>query len=93
MDAPRPVLLFKDPAADSNYESTLQSKGYLTKCIPVLHTIHTNIADLVERLLKAKQLRIRGMLVTSKRSCESLGEALTQLCSVSSDSVAETLGW
>lgn len=89
----RPVLLFKDQTVDLNYEKTLGSKGYTAKCIPVLHTIHTNVAELAECLSKAKQLQVQGMLVTSKRSCESLREALTQLCSGSGDNAAEALGW
>ena len=88
----RPVLLFKDPTTDLSYETTLGSKGLVAKCIPVLHTVHTNMAGLADYLSNAKKLEIRGVITTSKRSCESLGEALKGLCSNSGVGAAESLG-
>ena len=77
----RPIILFKEHTADSSYENTLRENGYIAKCVPVLHTVHINIDDLAECLSNAKDLGVQGIIVTSKRSCETLGEAVSRLCS------------
>jgi uroporphyrinogen-III synthase len=84
----RPAILFKEPTADSSYENTLRENGYIAKCVPVLHTVHINIDGLVEYLSNAKEVGIYGIIVTSKRSCESFGKAMARLCSGFGISVA-----
>ncbi|KAJ3543393.1 hypothetical protein NMY22_g3163 [Coprinellus aureogranulatus] len=51
------------------------------------------MAGLADYLSNAKKLEIRGVITTSKRSCESLGEALKGLCSNSGVGAAESLAY
>jgi uroporphyrinogen-III synthase len=89
----RPILLFKEPSPDNEYENMLQEKGYEAKCIPVLQTTTTNTDLLLEYLVNAEIHDLRGVVITSKRSCDSLAEALAKLCSQSSEDAIPALGW
>jgi len=88
---PRPVLLFKEPTPDAKYERVLSQAGYEARCVPVLETILTNVSQLAELLLSEQ---LSGIVLTSKRSCDSLSEALSTICTNTSESSAEPiLGW
>ena len=89
----RPILLFKEPSVDEDYENKLQEKGYEAKCVPVLQTTTTNTDLLVEHLVDAGIHDLRGVVITSKRSCDSLAEALAKLCRESSKDAIPALGW
>lgn len=90
---PRPVLLFKESSPDNSYEDILQEMGYIAKCVPVLETRTTNIEVLVDYLLNAEELGLCGFIITSKRSCDSLAEALAELCQMPSEAYSPALGW
>ncbi|KAG2005787.1 hypothetical protein CC2G_002159 [Coprinopsis cinerea AmutBmut pab1-1] len=79
------VLLFRDPVPGPStdpYEDLFQQQnlGYTTKCVPVLETTHANIDELASRLVKGYE-KYSGMVITSKRSCEAVHEALSNLSS------------
>ncbi|KAF8877568.1 hypothetical protein CPB84DRAFT_1966328, partial [Gymnopilus junonius] len=59
--------------------SRLPFCGYTPLSIPVLETVHVNIPELRDVIVRGPRDRgnVDGVIVTSKRSCEAWGEALS----------------
>ena len=89
------VLLLREPSQDSSdrYETAFSAAGYHPISIPVLKTFHTNIPHLRDIIQEGpKALGYHGVIITSKRSCDSWREAL-QLLSTSPPDDIHAIGW
>ena len=88
------VLLLREPSQDSpdRYQSAFSAAGYNSISIPVLKTLHTNIPHLRDIIQEGpKALGYNGVIITSKRSCDSWKEAL-QLLSKSVPDDTQAIG-
>ncbi|KAH6904409.1 tetrapyrrole biosynthesis, uroporphyrinogen III synthase [Coprinopsis sp. MPI-PUGE-AT-0042] len=83
------VLLFREPSTQDRYEQLFQDyPHYTAKSIPVLETVHCNIDSLSTHLLKDYD-QFSGVIITSKRSCDTLHESLQ--CSQQEDGISKAL--
>jgi uroporphyrinogen-III synthase len=72
------VLLLRQPSEDvaDSYEDHFCNAGYHPFSLPALETSHVNLtilSDIVRDGLKANGFN--GVIITSQRSCEALGNA------------------
>ena len=89
------VLLLREPSQDSpdRYQAAFSAAGYHPISIPVLKTLHTNISHLRDIIQEGpKAFGYNGVVITSKRSCDSWREAL-QLLSDSAPDDTHAIGW
>lgn len=89
------VLLLREPSQDGpdRYQTAFSVAGYHPISIPVLKTLHTNIPHLRDIIQEGpKALGYNGVIITSKRSCDSWKEAL-QLLSNSAPDDTHAIGW
>ena len=89
------VLLLREPSQDSpdRYQTAFSAAGYHPISIPVLKTFHTNLPHLQDIIQEGpKALGYNGVIITSKRSCDSWKEAL-QLLSKSAPDDTHAIGW
>jgi len=76
------VLLLRQPSEDvaDSYEDHFCKAGYHPFSLPALETVHINLdilSDIIRDGLKAKGFD--GVIITSQRSCEALGNAFRLL--------------
>lgn len=89
------VLLLREPLQDSpdRYQTAFSAAGYHPISIPVLTTLHTNIPQLRDIIQEGPKAHgYNGVIITSKRSCDSWREAL-QLLSDSASDDTHAIGW
>ena len=89
------VLLLREPSQDGpdRYETAFSAAGYHPISIPVLKTFHTTIPHLRDIIQEGpKALGYHGVIITSKRSCDSWREAL-RLLSTSAPDDTHAIGW
>ena len=89
------VLLLREPSQDSpdRYQTAFSAAGYHAISVPVLKTLHTNTPHLRDIIQEGpKALGYNGVIITSKRSCDSWKEAL-QLLSHSAPDDTHAIGW
>lgn len=76
------VLLLREPAKDGpdRYEQAFKQVGYHPVSIPVLATVHDDVNNLVEIVKNGPETYdLGGVVITSKRSCEAWGKALSDI--------------
>ncbi|KAF8809853.1 tetrapyrrole biosynthesis, uroporphyrinogen III synthase [Phlegmacium glaucopus] len=87
------VILLRDRSEDTpdQYEAAFSAAGYHPISIPVLETFHTNIPHLRDIIQKGPKVSgYKGVIITSKRSCDAWKEAL-QLLSDSAPDYTHTI--
>jgi len=86
------VLLLREPSTPDKYESTLTSAGYNPISLPVLETLPVNLPALRDIIHDGPEVcEFAGVVITSKRSCETWGMALDIL--KESGQHKESVGW
>ncbi|KAF4612287.1 hypothetical protein D9613_003655 [Agrocybe pediades] len=73
------VLLLREPSLDTQdrYETAFKEAGYCAKSVPVLETVHDNVDGLQSIIWNGPaHLGIGGVVITSKRSCDTWREGL-----------------
>lgn len=71
------VLLLREPSTPDRYESTFTSAGYDPISVSVLDTLLVNLPALKDIIRDGPEARgFAGVVITSKRSCETWGMAL-----------------
>ena len=71
------VLLLREPNTPDRYESTFTSAGYDPISVSVLDTLLVNLPALKDIIRDGPEARgFAGVVITSKRSCETWGMAL-----------------
>ena len=71
------VLLLRAPSTLDKYESTFISAGYNPISVPVLDTLPVNLPALKDIIRDGPEARgFAGVVITSKRSCDTWGMAL-----------------
>ena len=76
------VLLLREPSVDDpdRYHEIFHNAGYNSVSVPVLETSFTNLNALSHIIQEGPIIKgLKGVVVTSKRSCEAWGEALRLL--------------
>jgi uroporphyrinogen-III synthase len=76
------VLLLREPSIDApdRYEAAFHEAGYHPISIPVLETVHDNISGLGDIIKNGPSSQsFRGVIITSKRSCDAWRGALELL--------------
>ena len=89
------VLLLREPSEDTpdRYQTAFSTAGYHPISVPVLETLCTNIPRLRNIIQEGpKALGYKGVIITSKRSCNAWREAL-QLLSGSALDDTHAIGW
>jgi len=74
------VLLLREPSLDTpdKYELIFSASGYHPLSIPVLETVHDNVEKFLNIILNGPSVeRFAGVIITSKRSCDTLREVLS----------------
>lgn len=90
------VLLLRRPSEDGvdSYEEHFQNAGYHSFSLPALETSHVNLtllSDIVRDGLKVRGFD--GVIITSQRSCEALGNAFGLLKDGSKAGSSGTHSW
>ncbi|CDO69959.1 hypothetical protein BN946_scf184836.g33 [Trametes cinnabarina] len=95
---PTNVLLLRSPSEDGGpdkYEEAFRARGYRPVSVPVLETVHKNLAKLSEVVRRGEVLfdasedtTYAGVIVTSGRACETWRTVVHDLSSSSSSSEA-----
>jgi uroporphyrinogen-III synthase len=74
------VLLLRESSTPDRYESTFISAGFDPISVPVLDTLPVNLLALKDIIRDGPEVRgFAGVVITSKRSCETWGMALVLL--------------
>ena len=86
------VLLLREPSTPDKYESTFTSAGYHPISVPVLETLPVNLPALRDIIRDGPEAcGLEGVVITSKRSCETWGMALDIL--KEDGQHEESVGW